>query len=301
MPIEKKDKEEEKEELIIDVEETKQEPTIVADKEDKGEPEEKPEKKASDIDFDEEEIKQYSKNVQTRIGKLTSRYHTEKRQREALAQEVEEQGKIARAAIDELNRLKDLVNRGEHVMLGEARGRIESEIKVAQSNLKAALDLGESDKIAQAQADLSRVMAQRERIAGYQPQALQKTHIPQRQVVDTRAQDWAKGNTWFGRDQEMTHFAMGLHKRLTEIDGIRPDSDEYYDEIDANVRKRFPDRMPRTNGRDHDTASRNSAVASVSRASGKPRRVTLTESQVRIAKRLGLTNEQYASELLKSG
>lgn len=249
----------------------------------------------------EEELRAYSTKVKTRIDKLTRRFHDERRMREQSERDVEEQARALRATIDETNRLKDLIAHGEKVMIGEAKGRLNSELSNSQTLLKMALDTGDADEIAKAQVALSRVTAQMERVNTYQPQPLPHTEQPvPKQVADPKAVSWADQNRWFGRDEEMTAYAMGLHQRLVSRDGIRPDGEEYYEQIDKNLRMRFPERFQREESHSNGT-NRTSrvVVGSAARTGSRPRRVTLSESQVRVAKRLGLTNEQYAEQVLK--
>ena len=114
---------------------------------------------------------------------------------------------------------------------------------------------------------------------------------PQKQV-DKKAQAWADKNTWFGEDEEMTQLAYGLHNKLV-AEGIDPTSDEYYERIDSRVQQLFPEKFE-----DAPKKKRANVVAPATRSTA-PKKVTLTQTQVRLARRLGLTNEQYARQLVE--
>jgi hypothetical protein len=104
----------------------------------------------------------------------------------------------------------------------------------------------------------------------------------------------------------MTALALGLHEKLVRS-GVDPRSDDYYDRVNATMRKRFPEAFESaeeekpTQTREAEKPSRTkpaNVVAPVTRSTG-PRQVRLTPTQVALAKKLGLSNEQYARELMK--
>ena len=125
--------------------------------------------------------------------------------------------------------------------------------------------------------------------------------------VDPKAEAWREKNTWFGVDEEMTALALGLHEKLVRS-GVDPNTDEYYRRVDETMRKRFPeafddaeeDEQPQTKQAQKPARTNKPAtvVAPVTRGTA-PRQVRLTPTQVAIAKKLGLSNEQYARELMK--
>ena len=127
--------------------------------------------------------------------------------------------------------------------------------------------------------------------------------------ADPKALEWQERNPWFGVDPEMTSFAYGVHERLVGSEGIDPTSEEYYQLIDSRMKEVFPTHFGSSNERTNNSAvvvetaqprKAKPVVAPASRNTGaRPRTVKLTETQVRLAKRLGLTNEQYAKQLMK--
>jgi hypothetical protein len=114
---------------------------------------------------------------------------------------------------------------------------------------------------------------------------------------DAKAKDWGGKNAWFGEDSEMTGYAFGVHEKLVK-EGIDTKSDQYYERIDEAMRKTFPDKFDEQI-EEAPVRQTGSVVAPQSRSAKKPRRVQLTSTQVSLAKRLGLTAEQYAAQLLK--
>jgi len=256
--------------------------------------EELPEEVDENADVTEEELRQYSKSVQKRINTLTSKHHTERREKEKAVGERDQAADAAKQLIGENNRLKNLINKGEHVLVDEAKSRLSTELKSTQTALTAALDAGDSEAITAAQSELARVMAQTERVNSYRPQELPQTEYQESKLQpDEKADAWRSKNKWFAKDSEMTAYAMGLHQKLVNEDFVNPKSDEYYEEIDKNLRLRFPERFKMKR------APRKTVVSPAQRSTTGARSVTLSESQVKLARRLGVTNEQYAAEVLK--
>ena len=110
--------------------------------------------------------------------------------------------------------------------------------------------------------------------------------------MDSKTRDWHEQNSWFGTDRKMTAYALSVHEDLVES-GITPSSDRYYQTIDADIRKRFPEAFE---GDEANTSQRRSNVSPATRSTA-PRKVVLTQSQVNIAKRLGVPLELYARKV----
>lgn len=253
---------------------------------------------------DEDEVKNYTKDVQKRINKMTARLHAERRAKEDILRQNNERDAILKRLLEENNNLKGLVENGEKVLIGEHKGRLEGQLAAARALYREAAEAGDTTGIIAAQEKIALVVAQMDRLSTHRPQPLPREELPkfdqqqpqgeQQVQADPRAVEWQKKNPWFGRDDAMTGYALGLHKTLIK-DNITPDDDEYYTRINQEMRKRFADRFkPSDNGR-----RTGSVVAPATRQGrGVPRKVTLTESQARLARRLGLTNEQYAEQLI---
>ena len=112
---------------------------------------------------------------------------------------------------------------------------------------------------------------------------------------DAKARAWKEKNDWFGSDDEKTSFALGVHQKLVKS-GVEPSSDEYYSKLNKRIAEVFPDKEKVEDVYDQRTST---VVAPVQR-SPKSRKVVLTQTQVSLARRLGITPEQYARELVKT-
>lgn len=255
---------------------------------------------------DEDEVKDYSEAVQKRISKLTARMHAERRAREERDREFTEALNTARRLLNENNHLKEIVEGGEKVLIGEHKGRLEGQLQSARAAYREASEAGDTNGVLAAQEEIAKIVSQMDRLSTHRPQTLQREEIPwlreqqqqqpPQQVAkppSDRALQWRERNPWFENDIPMKAYALGLHKQLFD-NGVQVDSPEYYQRIDREMRSRFPDRFR------NETRRQDTVVAPAGRA-GRPqgsRRVRLTENQVRIAKRLGLTPEQMAKQIL---
>lgn len=256
---------------------------------------------------DDDEIQSYSEGVQKRIKQLKFEYHEERRRKEEAARLQEEALRYAQQVKAENENLRKTLAEGEGVLVNQAKGRVAAELDKAKAAYKAAYESGDSDALIDAQERLSALQAEKMRYDSYRPQQRQQ-QAPQPQYAqpqprvprpDDKALDWAKKNPWFEQDSEMTGYAYGLHEKLVRS-GVDPRSDEYYNQIDRAVRRVFPDRFD--GGKIEEAAPHRQAgnvVAPAARSGKTPRKVQLTSTQVALAKRLGLSNEQYAAQLLK--
>lgn len=262
---------------------------------------------------DEDELKSYSTKVKARIEKLTRAYHDERRAKEQLSREHQEAVNYAQA-VNNLNRqLSERTTASTKNAQETWKAKAKTDLDSAKAKYKIAYESADPDQIIEAQEGMSRATMRHEWAQNQQPAApvtpaapLQSLEKRVEQVFtapppDPKAADWASKNTWFGKDRQMTSLAYGVHEELIS-NGVNPtrDSDEYYAKINSAMRKRFPDYEW---GDKHETASRpRTVVASVTRtASGK--RVSLTQSQVAIAKRLNIPLAEYAKQvsLLQGG
>ena len=249
----------------------------------------------------EEELENYSKNVQKRIKKLTEKYRQEERDRE-------EAVRLAQKLREENEQLKTQVQGSQQAHLTEYGQRLENQQNIAKQAYRDAHDRGDVDKMFEAQEMLSKIAIEQERfrLAKQQQEKLQVQREPQQETApvqqpvqqetapkpDPRAEDWATKNEWFGQDEVMTYAAFGIHRKLVEEEGFDPNSDEYYNEIDRQIRVEFPHKFAGQKGRSGQVASADTS-ASRKPQSGR-RKVKLSPSQVAIAKKLGVPLEEYA-------
>ena len=249
----------------------------------------------------EEELENYSKNVQKRIKKLTEKYRQEERDRE-------EAVRLAQTLREENEKLRTQVQGTQQAHLTEYGARLDNQLNLARQAYRDAHDRGDIDKQFEAQQMMNQIAIEQERyrLAKNRQEKLQVERAPEQQSApvqqpvqqerapepDPRAQDWASKNEWFGQDEVMTYAAFGIHRKLVEEEGFDPTSDEYYNEIDRQIRVEFPHKFAGQKGRSGQVASADTS-ASRKPQSGR-RKVKLSPSQVAIAKKLGVPLEEYA-------
>lgn len=257
----------------------------------------------------DDELEGYSDGVKKRISKLKYEFHEERRRKEEAERIREEAFRFAEAQKRENDTLRKQLTEGQGVVVTQAKARVETQLESAKAKFKQAYEAGDADGMLEAQTSLSTLQNEMYRLANYRPapaptsnpaaQASPPASSPQVPRPPQRALDWAQDNPWFQTDTEMTGYAFGVHERLVKS-GIDPNSETYYTQIDAAVRTRFADKFDDAD-QEVKTQPRQagSVVASASRASKTPRKVVLTQSAVALAKRLGLTPQQYAAQLMK--
>jgi len=259
-------------------------------------------RKASEppTDVTDEELEDYSDKVRKRIQHFSKGYHDERRAKEEALRERQELERVTQQLMEENKKLKGNVNKNQTALLEQAKKNAAIETEGAKRAYKEAYESGDSDAVLEAQEKLTNAKIKSDRLANFKLPALQETRTPvQTQVeqtapavqVDERAANWQKNNSWFGSDDEMTSLALGLHNKLVK-QGISPQSDEYYETIDSRMRQVFPD-----NFEDAEPKRKKAQVVAPATRSTAPKKVTLTRTQVQIAKRLGLTPEQYAKQV----
>jgi|694.fasta_scaffold02469_7 hypothetical protein len=253
---------------------------------------------------DDDETEEYSHKVKQRIDQMKKAWHDERRAKEAALREREEAIRVAQTAYQERVAYQQRLQEGETWAIEQAKQRAALQLEQAKRAYREAYEAGDSERLVDAQQAMSTTTLEVDRLNQYRPQyALQSAQNavytqqqtePERYVPpepDSRTQEWGERNKWFGADDEMTSFALGVHKRLVD-EGVSPNTDEYYERIDARMRTVFPDKFG-SKKRQSSTV-----VAPVGR-SPKGKKVVLTQTQVSLAKRLGITPEAYARELVK--
>ena len=249
--------------------------------------------KEAPADVSDEELEQYSDSVKKRIQHFTKGYHEERRSKEAALREREEAIALAQNLVEENKRLQGSLGQGQAALIDQAKKVVSSEIEEAKRRYKAAYEAGDSDALVNAQEELTQAKIKLDRVNNFKPAPLQEVkpvvQTQQAQVVDTKARAWQDENPWFGSDDEMTAVALTVHKKLVESK-IDPTSDEYYEKINSRVRQLFPDAFT------SEKPKKSTVVASATRSTA-PRKIVLTQSQVNIAKRLGVPLEAYAKQV----
>jgi len=252
----------------------------------------------------EEELASYSESVKNRFKHFTKGYHEERRAKEAATREKDEALRIAQAVFEENKRLKGSVNQGQNVLLEQAKRVINTEIEDAKRIFKEAYEAGDSDKLLEAQEALTNAKIRADKVNNFKPTPLQEEESPvqitpqpqQAAPVDDKLLAWQDQNQWFGSNKRMTSYALGLHEELVE-NGIRVGSDEYYRRIDTDIRERFPDQVGAGESADAKPQRTKSNVVSPATRSTAPKKIVLTQTQVNLAKRLGVPLELYARKV----
>jgi hypothetical protein len=259
-------------------------------------------------ELEQDELEEYSDKVKIRLKQMKKVWHDERRAKEAAYREQQEAVDFARKVAEENKRLKAQYSSGEQQFMATAQHSAALEVKAAKQAYKDAYDSGDSDALVEAQESLNNASFKLNQLKNYQPATVQteENEVQQhqeRQPVnqpDRRAMAWQERNAWFGQDEEMTAAALGLHEKLKR-NGVVVGSDEYYATLDKTIRRRFSE-----NFEDSETETKASTprtksgtvVASAARSTS-PNKVRLKASQIQLAKKLGLTPEQYAREAIK--
>lgn len=251
----------------------------------------------------EEELGEYSEKVRKRIQHFSKGYHEERRAKEAALREKLELERITQHLAEENKKLKENVNKNQTALIEQAKKAVAGELEQAKRAYKEAYDAGDADAIIAAQEALTGAKLKADRIANFKVPPLQEEpdSVQTKQTApapDPKVTEWAKSNPWFGTDDEMTSYALGLHNRLVK-ENVDPRSDQYYEIINARMRELFPDRFS-----DEDiepavkTRPKASVVAPATR-SVAPKKIKLTDTQVRYAKKYNIPLQEYAREVAK--
>lgn len=250
----------------------------------------------------DDELEEYSEKVRKRIQHFSKGYHDERRAKEQALREREELERVAQQLVEENKKLKETTSKNQTAMLDQAKKSAAAELEAAKRAYKEAYEAGDSDAVLAAQESLTNAKIKTDKLSNIRVPALQEDKTPVRmsqepapeQVrVDPRAAAWQQANTWFNQDPEMTSFALGLHNKLVR-DGVDPRSDDYYERIDTRMRQVFPEQFDDVE--EPKAKKPTNVVAPVTRSTA-PKKIRLTQTQLVLAKRLGLTPEQYAKQV----
>lgn len=275
-----------------------------------------PKQKASADDDDE--LAGYGEKVKKRINKLRYEQHEERRKREDAERMREEAVKVAQQYANQAQQYQRIINQGEQFIHQQAEERAKAMFEKAKQEYRVAYEEGNTDKVLEAQEAMMNAQTEA-KAAGWnaqqakpRQQAPQQAPRPRQQPApkappqpSPEAQDWASENDWFGKNKVMTAYAYGLHEELVTEQGVKPDTDEYYETINRNMRDKFPeyfDEAESGSGQVPSSTRQSPPVVTApsQRNNGaKPRKVRLNRTQIALAKRLGITPEQYANQLLK--
>jgi hypothetical protein len=264
-------------------------------------------------ELEDDDLEEYSEKVKRRLSQMKKVWHDERREKERAAREREEAVRYAEAKDREVRELRSRLGVGEKRFKEEAIKAANHEIAAARQKLRAAHESSDPELIAAAQEAMTDAKLRLREVDSFKPSLQEEEKSVERQeqsnappqVVDPKAEAWRSRNTWFGVDSEMTALALGLHEKLVRS-GVDPRSDEYYRRVDETIKRRFPeyfDEKGETQTTEVEVEkpaprTKPNVVAPATRSTA-PKKVRLSPSALAIAKRLGLSPEQYAKELVK--
>lgn len=260
-------------------------------------------------ELENDELEEYSDKVKVRLKQMKKVWHDERRAKEAAYREQQEAIDFARRVADENKRLKAQYSAGEKEYATTVQNAAAMELDMAKKAYREAYDSGDGDRLVEAQQAMQDANLKLHSAKNFRPTPLQQEEFavqqqqeqqPSQNQPDRRAMAWQERNPWFGQDEEMTASALGLHEKLKR-NGVVVGSDEYYATLDKTIRRRFSE-----NFEDSDTETKaaqprtkSSTVVAPATRSTSPNKVRLKASQIQLAKKLGLTPEQYAREAIK--
>jgi hypothetical protein len=259
-------------------------------------------------EFADDELAKYDASVQQRIKHFTKGYHEERRAKEAAYREREEALRIAQTIVEENKKLKGSLGQNQAAVLDSYKRLAANDLEKAKAKYKEAYESGDSDAMTEAQANLTTAAMRAERVNNIKSPALQQQKIDVQTEPDSRnsfvdtpapdykAQEWQQRNQWFGKDEEMTSFALGLHTKLINS-GVNPKSDEYYERLNGRLRQVFPESFESEKNVDAPTSRPAKSNVAPATRSTAPKKIVLTQTQVNLAKRLGVPLELYARKV----
>jgi len=260
----------------------------------------------------DDELEAYDEKVQKRIKKLGRGYHDERRAKEEAIRMREEAIRVAQIAVEENKRLQSQLHEGSKLFIDQGKNSAESELSMAKKAFKDAYESGDSDALVEAQQRISEATLKVDKAFNLRPIEPQEPQyqIPQAQPQvqqDEKLTNWVDENPWYGgekpEEEEMTSLALTIHNRLAREFGEKyVGTDEYYSKISATIQKRFPDYFgsePKSEDKPREKSRAKPAANVVAPAtrSVAPKKVQLTQTQVQIAKRLGVPLELYARKV----
>jgi len=255
-----------------------------------------------------DEIEKYDEKVKKRIADLQTGFHNERRRAEEAAREKEEALAFAQSIAEENKKLKGSLNVGQTALLEQAKKVVSNEVDDAKRRYKLAYESGDSDALVDAQELLTSAKIKMDRVNNFKP-ALQDEQnevkiapreVPRQPQADPKAARWQAENSWFGSDDEMTSFALGLHTKLIK-NGIDPNTDEYYERINSRIRQVFPENFGLDNNepeaRQSSAPRQKSNVVAPATRSTSSSKIRLSPFQVTMAKKFGVSHELMAQKI----
>jgi hypothetical protein len=262
-------------------------------------------------ELEQDELEDYSDKVKTRLKQMKKVWHDERRAKEAAFRERQAAEEFARKVFEENRKLKESLSSGEKSYIDTAKNAASLELEMAKRQYKEAYESGDADQIIEAQTKLSEANYRVQRVNEYRPSLQQPENDvniePSTQVeaprLDQKTVAWQERNPWWGTDEEMTALALGYHQKLEKQYGRQyVGTDEYWQNIDKTMRRRFPDYFGEEETSDgggkpvQRTETKPATVVAPASRSTSSKKIVLTTSEINLAKKFGLTPQQYAME-----
>jgi len=253
----------------------------------------------------EDELSKYNdQKLKDRLAHLGKGYHEERRAKESATRERDEAFRMAQTVVEENKRLQGSLASNQSALLDQAKRVVASEIEDAKREYKQAYEDGDTEALVTAQGKLTAATIKADRVQNFKPAPVQEVKnvvqtpqpVQQAPQVDAKTQNWQAQNPWFGDNRKMTAYALSLHEDLVDS-GVQVSSDEYYQNIDADMKKRFPESFAEEPAEAKSSQRTKSNVVAPASRSTAPKKVVLTQTQVNIAKRLGVPLELYARKV----
>lgn len=259
-------------------------------------------------ELEKDELDQYDDSVKEKLKQMRKVWHDERRDKEAALREQQEAVSLAQRLLQENKKIKEILTVGEKEYVSTFKNAAELELQIAKKAYKEALDMGDNDKIIEAQQAMQTANLKVAQAQNFRPlpplqeenYQVQQPQQPQQVRPDAKAEAWQQRNPWFGQDEEMTAAALGLHEKLRR-GGVVVGSDDYYATLDKTMRKRFPEVFGEAEEQQsrETIRSKPSTVVAPATRSTAPQKVRLKTSQLALIKKLGITPEQYVKEYMK--
>jgi hypothetical protein len=259
--------------------------------------------------------KEYSKNVKDKFTQYKKAWHDERRAKESALREQQEALTAAQKILDENKRLKEMLHSGEKELINTYQTSAELEVEKAKRAYKEAYDSGDSDALTEAQSEMTRAQLKLDRANNFKPTVQMPQNDVQIQVkqpsqptqMDDKVAEWVYRNPWYvdPDKKSMSKYAVFVHEELEDKFGRNfVGTDEYFKRIDSEVQRRFPEEFGDIEAKNDEEekpqrTSRLSTVVAPARRSTSSKKIVLTKTQVALAKKFGLSPEQYARELNK--
>jgi hypothetical protein len=264
-------------------------------------------------ELETDDLEDYSEKVKVRLKQMKKVWHDERREKERAFREQQEAITLAQRVLSENQQLKSRLSEGEKYVTHTAASAVAMEVEAARKDYKDAYEAGDPDKLIEAQEKLTsanfrlqnlnqrKIALQQQQDVVNSQKAQAQTPAPQ---IDQKTLAWRDRNKWFGQDDEMTASVLGLHQKLEKQHGAGfVGSDDYWNRVDETMRRRFPENFgdsEQTSGGTRQRTEKSATVVAPVTRSTSPKKIRLTQTQLALAKKFGLTPEQYAREYAKT-